>query len=63
METPYDWLEVRDGSAETALVFERFTGDDLPKIIMSSGQSLFIRFKTDFAYSLKGFNVTYKSGK
>ncbi|XP_048248139.1 uncharacterized protein LOC124151774 isoform X1 [Haliotis rufescens] len=62
LESPYDWVEVRDGSNEDDGLFERFTGDNLPKIIMSSGRSLFVRMKTDFAYVLRGFNATYSSG-
>ena len=56
-------MEVRDGPAEEDKLFERFTGDQLPKIIMSSQQTLFVRMSTDFTTSVKGFNLTYMSGK
>ncbi|KAK6170352.1 hypothetical protein SNE40_018764 [Patella caerulea] len=61
-ESPYDWVEVRNGDDVSSAVFERFTGASLPKIIISSGNSLFVRMKTDFAYGMQGFNATYKSG-
>lgn len=63
MESPYDWLEVRDGDAAGDNLYERFTGDNLPKIIMSTGRSLFVRFHSDFTFSKTGFNVTYQAGR
>ncbi|XP_041364224.1 uncharacterized protein LOC121379643 [Gigantopelta aegis] len=62
LESPYDWVEVRDGATEEENMFERFTGDQLPKIIMSSQQTLFMRMSTDFTTVMRGFNLTYMSG-
>ncbi|ESO93385.1 hypothetical protein LOTGIDRAFT_119422, partial [Lottia gigantea] len=59
-ENPYDWIEVRNGDSSSSELFERFSGDNLPKVIISSESELFVKMNSDFSYGMKGFNATYK---
>jgi len=63
LEDAHDWVEVCDGLTDSDRLFERFSGSQLPKIITSTSSGLFVRFKTDFTYSMRGFNATYTTGK
>lgn len=56
-------MQVHDGLMDSDRLFERFSGSQLPKIITSTSSGLFVRFKTDFTYSMRGFNATYTTGK
>lgn len=56
----YDYVEVRDGDSMDSPVIGRYCGsDDLPPII-SSGNSLRIRFVSDGYNNFDGFFATFQ---
>jgi hypothetical protein len=62
LETPNDWLDVRNGRTDSSASFGRFSGSQLPKVIMSAGGSLFVRLRTNSSGSRRGFNATFSTG-
>ncbi|KAK3089738.1 hypothetical protein FSP39_006098 [Pinctada imbricata] len=59
---PGDWIEIRDGRSEQAGLLGRFSGDEIPPILISSGPYLFLRFRTDAYIGERGFKAFYQSG-
>ncbi|CAK8687745.1 unnamed protein product [Clavelina lepadiformis] len=57
----YDFVEVYDGDADTAVTFGRFCGNEAPDPILSSGNSLLLRFHSDDTINKKGFRARYSS--
>eukprot|EP00794_Sanderia_malayensis_P003246 gene3246-3727_t len=55
----YDYLEVRDGATQNAAVLATLCGPSIPSPVTSSGNKLYLRFRTDATTALKGFNLTY----
>ncbi|XP_028815099.1 cubilin [Denticeps clupeoides] len=55
----FDYVEVRDGSAETDALFGKYCGSMLPAPITSTSNSLWIRFKSDESVSKAGFRAVY----
>ncbi|XP_059179030.1 cubilin-like isoform X2 [Physella acuta] len=56
----YDYLEIRDGSSETApLLGSRYCGQNTPVNIRSTGNALFVKFVTDDSVQHAGFHATY----
>ncbi|XP_067046523.1 tolloid-like protein 1 isoform X2 [Acropora muricata] len=53
-----DYLEVRDGSSSTSASKGTYCGSNAPSIT-SSGRYLWIRFRSDFSLSYKGFDARY----
>ena len=53
-----DYLEVRDGSSSTSATKGTYCGSNAPSIT-SSGRYLWIRFRSDFSFSYKGFDARY----
>lgn len=56
----YDNVEVFDGKLDTDPGLGRFCGSKIPAEIVSSGQSLLVRFKSDDTINWKGFSATYE---
>ncbi|XP_066539114.1 cubilin [Hoplias malabaricus] len=56
----FDYVEVRDGSAETAPLIGKYCGSTLPAPILSSANILWIRFKSDSSVSRAGFRAVYE---
>ncbi|KAK3572019.1 hypothetical protein QTP86_022249 [Hemibagrus guttatus] len=56
----FDYVEVRDGSGETAPLFGKYCGTTLPAPILSSANVLWIRFKSDSSVSHAGFRAVYE---
>uniref|UniRef100_A0A8C5HD89 Cubilin n=1 Tax=Gouania willdenowi TaxID=441366 RepID=A0A8C5HD89_GOUWI len=55
----FDYVEVRDGSLETDPLIGRYCGSLLPAPIISSANSLWIRFRSDSSVSRAGFRAIY----
>uniref|UniRef100_A0A3P8VNH0 Neuropilin n=1 Tax=Cynoglossus semilaevis TaxID=244447 RepID=A0A3P8VNH0_CYNSE len=56
----YDYIEIRDGTSETADVLGRHCSNIAPAPIISSGPSLQIRFVSDYAHQGAGFSLRYE---
>ena len=56
-----DYITVYDGSSALDSVIGNFTGDNLPPSIYSSGQRLYVRFKSDSSGNDEGFDLSYRS--
>lgn len=56
----YDFIEIRDGTSETADVLGRHCSNIAPAPIISSGSSLQIRFVSDYAHQGAGFSLRYE---
>lgn len=63
LDSPYDWVEVHDGSEEQDQLLGHFSGSELPQVIVSTGPAIFVRFKTDLSHGERGFNATYETGR
>ncbi|XP_059819218.1 bone morphogenetic protein 1-like [Hypanus sabinus] len=59
----YDYMELFDGSDDTAPRLGRFCGSGPPEEIYSAGDSIMIRFHTDDTINKKGFHARYTSTK
>ncbi|KAK7485812.1 hypothetical protein BaRGS_00022912 [Batillaria attramentaria] len=56
-----NYVEVRDGGYEGApLLGERFCGNDLPPVLVSTSNMMLVRFVTDGSPSNTGFRATYR---
>uniref|UniRef100_A0A3Q3MXM2 Cubilin n=1 Tax=Mastacembelus armatus TaxID=205130 RepID=A0A3Q3MXM2_9TELE len=55
----FDYVEVRDGRMETDPLIGKYCGSTLPAPILSSSNSLWIRFKSDSSVSRAGFRAIY----
>uniref|UniRef100_A0A8C2IAK0 Neuropilin n=1 Tax=Cyprinus carpio TaxID=7962 RepID=A0A8C2IAK0_CYPCA len=59
-ECKYDFVQVFDGVDENAFSPWRFCGKIAPSPIISSGNSLLIKFTTDYESSGAGFSIRYE---
>ncbi|KAM4534255.1 cubilin [Odontesthes bonariensis] len=55
----FDFVEIRDGSMEDDQLIGKYCGSTLPAPIVSSSNSLWIRFKSDSSVSRAGFRAVY----
>ncbi|KAM9334420.1 neuropilin-2a [Symphorus nematophorus] len=60
LDCKYDFIEIRDGTSETADVLGRHCSNIAPAPIISSGPSLQIRFVSDYAHQGAGFSLRYE---
>ena len=58
----YDFLEVHEGRNEETPLVGRYCGNSLPPDYVSSGNEVYIRFKTDHSVSGRGFRIQYDLG-
>ena len=60
-----DTLKIYDGRDEDANLMALFNGggDNVPEILFTSGEYLFIQLNTDLKDTGRGFNLTYQKGK
>lgn len=56
----YDFIEIRDGTSDSADVLGRHCSNIAPAPIISSGPSLQIRFVSDYAHQGAGFSLRYE---
>ena len=59
----FDYVEIRDGGVATSTKLGKFCGDKLPNTIKSTGNQLFVRFRSDSGDQRKGFSASFKKGK
>ncbi|XP_070564554.1 cubilin-like [Ptychodera flava] len=59
LETDYDKLLIGEGTDPTSDQYVELTGPDLPDPIVSSGNEMWLRFKTDWSIVKSGFNLTF----
>ncbi|XP_018580863.1 neuropilin-2-like isoform X1 [Scleropages formosus] len=60
LDCRYDFIEIRDGSSETADLLGRHCSNIAPPAIISSGPVLFIKFVSDYAHQGAGFSLRYE---
>lgn len=60
-----DYILVRDGNHPKSPLLQNLTGNkkNNPRIIMSTGNELYLYFKTSLGESQKGFKIKYSQGK
>ncbi len=58
-ENTYDVVEVYDGADTTATLLGSFSGSTVPANVVSSGGSMFIRFRTNDSIRSSGWAATY----
>ncbi|XP_058123035.1 cubilin homolog [Anopheles ziemanni] len=56
----FDYLEIYDGSNTAAPSLGKFCGDRIPPQYTSTGNTLLLKFHTDWSAPHPGFSVTYK---
>ncbi|XP_065583611.1 tolloid-like protein 1, partial [Artemia franciscana] len=57
----FDYVEIRDGESEDSPSLGRFCGRNLPPIIRSSSNHLFVKFRSDYSVSHGGFRARYST--
>uniref|UniRef100_A0A3Q3B356 Neuropilin n=1 Tax=Kryptolebias marmoratus TaxID=37003 RepID=A0A3Q3B356_KRYMA len=60
LDCRYDYVEVHDGSTETADLLGKHCSNIAPAPIISSGPSLHIKFVSDYAHQGAGFSLRYE---
>ncbi|KAH8420258.1 hypothetical protein KR009_008365, partial [Drosophila setifemur] len=62
-ECRFDWLQVNDGRSAAAQIIGRYCGNHLPHggNIVSSGNQLYLWFRSDNSTSKEGFDLTWNS--
>ncbi|XP_054915537.1 neuropilin-2a isoform X1 [Poeciliopsis prolifica] len=60
LDCKYDFIEIRDGTSESADVLGRHCSNIAPPPIISSGPSIQIRFVSDYAHQGAGFSLRYE---
>ena len=58
----YDYVELRDGGSMNAGLLGRFCGSARPPAFTSTGQAMFVRFRTDYSVTRTGFKATVSFG-
>lgn len=58
----YDYVNMYDGQDASATLIGTYAGSELPPVITSSGNALFVVFHTDGRTTAKGWNAHYTSG-
>lgn len=56
----YDYVEIRDGGNVGAPMLGRFCGEKLPDILESSGDKLWIKFRSDSSTHASGFSADWR---
>ncbi|XP_050541159.1 sushi, von Willebrand factor type A, EGF and pentraxin domain-containing protein 1 [Daktulosphaira vitifoliae] len=64
LEQNRDFILIRDGDSPKSQPIGRLTGsiDNNPKLIMSTGNQIYLYFKTSLGDSKKGFKIKYSQG-
>lgn len=60
MEPSYDFLHVYEGEDSNSPLIGSFQGSQAPDRIESSGNSLFLAFRSDASVGLSGFAIEFK---
>lgn len=59
----YDFIEIRDGGTINSPVLGKFCGYDRPSTVVSTGNVMYARFRTDNSIPRIGFKAQYQIGK
>jgi cubilin len=59
-ETDYDFVEIRD-SSNRSIVLGRFSGSQLPPVVISCNSSVLVTFFSDHMINGLGFSATFES--
>lgn len=59
LEKGYDFLTVYDGADSSAPLIGRYSGAELPPVILTSSNQLFLSFTTDYSVVREGFVLEY----
>ena len=59
----FDYVELRDGGSMNAGLLGRFCGSTRPPTVTSTGQAMFVRFRTDSSVTRTGFKATVSFGR
>ena len=57
----YDSVRIYDGQDTSAPLMRNICGDTLPGDVTSSGNTMFVRFKTDVSGNRNGFSIYYST--
>ncbi|KAL4635803.1 neuropilin-2-like isoform X1 [Arapaima gigas] len=60
LDCRYDFIEIRDGSSESADLLGKHCSNIAPPAIISSGPVLHIKFVSDYAHQGAGFSLRYE---
>ncbi|XP_061579959.1 neuropilin-2-like isoform X1 [Cololabis saira] len=60
LDCRYDYVEIHDGTSESADLLGKHCSNIAPAPIISSGQSLLIKFVSDYAHQGAGFSLRYE---
>ncbi|XP_027032167.2 neuropilin-2a isoform X3 [Tachysurus fulvidraco] len=60
LDCRYDFIEIRDGSSDSADLLGRHCSNIAPPAIMSSGPVVHIKFVSDYAHQGAGFSLRYE---
>lgn len=58
----YDYVQVRDGDSPDSPLLGIYCGNKLPPTLISSGNTLLIKFRTDHSHQKAGFSAVYMKG-
>ncbi|XP_037612385.1 cubilin [Sebastes umbrosus] len=53
----YDFVQIRDGGYETSPLINKFCGNQRPPVLVSHSNRLWIRFRSDFSVTRRGFTA------
>ena len=59
-ELDADFLYIYDGDSSSSPLIDNFSGASLPSPITSSSNKLYLRFRSDTSYGLRGFTAGYR---
>lgn len=59
----YDFIGMRDGGTVNSGLMGKFCGYDHPSTLVSTGNVMYVRFRTDSSVARKGFKALYKIGE
>ena len=62
-ESCCDFVEIRDGGDESSTKLSRFSGRTKPNNIKSTGNQLFVRFRSDSSVQRRGFSASFTKGR
>lgn len=57
----YDYLEIRNGRNSNSPLIGKFCGSNLPRLITSHGNYIFLRFISDASMQNRGFELNYEA--
>lgn len=60
MEPSYDFLHIYEGDSSNSPIIGSFQGSIAPERLESSGDSLFLAFRSDASVGMSGFAIEYK---